>query len=471
METPQNDGGFHESLRALREILTLDTPTTNLLKGDQYEHFRSEIKALNINLKREQDEVKHLQTQLGQSKNEIEQHQQLRSTLEEAFDALNKHKEALVAQTNVLKLEKIAVQKELQSTAEAAESMKETFEKQMEDLQTKLVQATNDRTITVEIVGSMEAKYLTAEKKVDELCVQIERMNQEIKDQKIGFEAVISSLEFSNKTLESARTVTEHRLKSEMSRLEEEMRSIVAKLAQESDEKLKCKKQLEEAEERVESLKLTSENSEGLFEKETQQKLNDTQSRQEELQQKLDVAIQEKGSATSELESGVNDMANKIAEMKTLLNNKDIFLHELQYAQKLSKKEESANQLVQQARIKFLEGDLEDAKNELGQVETKFMLCRGRLTEAERELAATEATIKPLEVKQHLDSPVAHILEHHDLVDSIDAKRQIHSENVEGTKDRKRPAEEEVDEGRGKEEMTSLKAEMMAKKRVGHSKE
>ena len=286
-------------------------------------------------------------------------------------------------------------------------------------------------------------------------------------------------------------------MKSEMSRLEEEMRSIVAKLAQESDEKLKCKKQLEEAEERVESLKLTSENSEGLFEKETQQKLNDTQSRQEELQQKLDVAIQEKGSATSELESRVNDMANKIAEMKTLLNNKDIFLHELQYAQKLSKKEESANQLVQQARIKLLEGDLEDAKNELGQVETKFMLCKGRLTEvrvldircpkhhdfiilcfsllplpkAERELAATEATIKPLEVKQHLDSPVAHILEHHDLVDSIDAKRQIHSENVEGTKDRKRPAEEEVDEGRGKEEMTSLKAEMMAKKRVGHSKE
>ena len=118
----------------------------------------------------------------------------------------------MVAQTNVLKLEKIAVQKELQSTAEAAESMRETFEKQMEDLQTKLVQATNDRTITVEMVGSMEAKYLTAEKKVDELCVQIERMNQEIKDQKIGFEAVISSLEFSNKTLESARTVTEHRV-------------------------------------------------------------------------------------------------------------------------------------------------------------------------------------------------------------------------------------------------------------------
>lgn len=201
--TSVNDGGgFHESLRALREILTLDTPTFNLLKGDQYEFFRSEIKTLRKGLQKELGEVKALQTQLEEVKNEMVQQQKLGSTLEETYEALSKHKAVLVEQITSLKFEKEQLYKELQSANDCAELMNEKLQNEIEALHKKIAKAEGDQKKAEEMVGFMEAKTLTSEKKVEEMQMLIETMVGETKKETALFQAKIAILEAENKRFE-----------------------------------------------------------------------------------------------------------------------------------------------------------------------------------------------------------------------------------------------------------------------------
>lgn len=195
-------GGFHESLRALREILTLDTPTYSLLKGDQYEFLRSEIKTLRKGLQKEQGEVNALQTQLEEVKNEVVQQQNLRSTLEETYEALNKHKAVLVEQIASLKFEKEQLYKELQSAKDCAELTNEKLQNEIDDLHKKIAKAEDDQKKAEEMVGLMEAKMLTAEKEVEEMQVITERMVGETKKETALFQGKIAILEAEKKKFE-----------------------------------------------------------------------------------------------------------------------------------------------------------------------------------------------------------------------------------------------------------------------------
>ena len=196
----------------------LDNATTDLLSVDHYQRFLSEIEELKKRLEKEEETVESLQTQLKQANNEVEQERKARETFESTCETLHEHKSALVEQTNIHVSEKEGLREDLKIANENAVAMKENLEKELQDIRKKLDQANEEVKKAEKKVFTMDAKRLAAEKKVDDMQLQLSEFGHvvaEAKREATKLESDVSSLELANKNLVLKMKDTEKKVSSD----------------------------------------------------------------------------------------------------------------------------------------------------------------------------------------------------------------------------------------------------------------